>query len=240
MLISHRKEFIFTKTVKTAGTSVESYFERYCMPDGEWSESHGRDEYVSDAGIIGRRSADTSGATWFNHMSAERIRDQIGCDIWNRYFKFTVVRNPFDKMISGFCMHENLKMNYSIQQRAKAFMKRLLGKEKPNEPASERTEVERFRSWVRRGGIIKDRNKYLIDDKECIDYFIRFENLQEGISHVCDQLKIPFEFLKLPEFKKGIRGHQISIEDYYDDETEGIVREAYAWEIERFDYEFPK
>ena len=31
MLISHRKKFIFTKTKKTAGTSVESVFETYCI-----------------------------------------------------------------------------------------------------------------------------------------------------------------------------------------------------------------
>ena len=53
MLISHRKQFIFTKTVKTAGTSVESYFEQFCKPDGEWQESHAHEEYVSKSGIIG-------------------------------------------------------------------------------------------------------------------------------------------------------------------------------------------
>ena len=53
MLISHRKKFIFMKTVKTAGTSTESYFEQYCMPDGEWQQSHGRDEYATKTGIIG-------------------------------------------------------------------------------------------------------------------------------------------------------------------------------------------
>jgi hypothetical protein len=31
MLVSHLKKFIFTKTKKTAGTSVESVFEPYCM-----------------------------------------------------------------------------------------------------------------------------------------------------------------------------------------------------------------
>ena len=41
MLISHRKQFIYTKTAKTAGTSVESYFEKYCMPEGKWQFSHG-------------------------------------------------------------------------------------------------------------------------------------------------------------------------------------------------------
>ena len=55
MLVSHRYKFIFTKTVKTAGTSIESYFEKYCMPEGEWKESHNREEYVSETGIIGYR-----------------------------------------------------------------------------------------------------------------------------------------------------------------------------------------
>ena len=58
MLISHRKRFIYTKTVKTAGTSVESYFEPYCMREGEWSFSHSRAEYVSEAGIVGIRTGE--------------------------------------------------------------------------------------------------------------------------------------------------------------------------------------
>ena len=51
MLVSHRYKFIYTKTRKTAGSSVESYFEPFCMPDGEWTQRHLREEYVSDAGI---------------------------------------------------------------------------------------------------------------------------------------------------------------------------------------------
>jgi len=47
MLVSHRYRFIYTKTIKTGGTSVESYFEPYCMADGEWTESQKRDEYIS-------------------------------------------------------------------------------------------------------------------------------------------------------------------------------------------------
>ena len=102
MLISHRKRFIFIKTVKTAGTSVESYFEKYCMPEGEWQEAHTRDEYVSEEGIIGYRGPDASSSTWYNHMSAQKLLDLAGRDIWDSYFKFTVIRNPFDKLISAF------------------------------------------------------------------------------------------------------------------------------------------
>lgn len=222
MLISHRKNFIFTKTVKTAGTSIESYFEQYCMPDGEWLESHHRDEYVSDSGIIGYRGPDSSQSTWYNHMSAKTIRDLIGLDIWEHYFKFTVVRNPFDKLISGFFMFENQALNRGI----------LINKEK--------TEVERFREWVQNRDVFVDRDKYLIDGQECVDFFIHFENLYEDIKYLSDRLAISFEPSRLPQFKKGIRHHRIPIQDYYDHETEQLVRHIYEWELKRFGYDLPK
>lgn len=64
MLISHRKKFIFTKTNKTAGTSIESYYERFCMPVGEWEESHAREEYISDTGVIGYRGSNPTKYTY--------------------------------------------------------------------------------------------------------------------------------------------------------------------------------
>jgi hypothetical protein len=48
MLISHRKRFIFFKTSKTAGTSVESFFEKFCYAEGEWKFSHAREETISE------------------------------------------------------------------------------------------------------------------------------------------------------------------------------------------------
>lgn len=240
MLVSHRKHFIFTKTEKTAGTSVESYFEQYCMPDGEWQESPSRDEYVSEAGIIGYRGSDVSASTWYNHMSAKKIRDLTSQEIWDRYFKFTVIRNPFDKLISGFFMFENRKKNYSNTQLLKIFAKRVLDRGNPIDRVKGNTEIERFRCWIRKGGSIVDRNKYLIDEQVCIDYFIEYENLHEGIKHVCDRLSIPFEPSRIPEFKKGIRHHRIQIQDYYDHATKQIVEKIYAWELERFGYNLPK
>lgn len=103
MLVSHRYRFIYTKTVKTAGTSVESYFEPYCMKEGEWSFSNQRDEYISDAGIIGYRGKNRpDNCVWYNHMSAREIKNLLGQDIWDSYFKFCVVRNPFSKAVSWY------------------------------------------------------------------------------------------------------------------------------------------
>ena len=79
MLISHRYRFIYTKTAKTAGTSVESFFERFCMPEGTWRQLHERNQHVSPEGIIGCRRAEIPpGTTWWNHMPAAEVKELIG------------------------------------------------------------------------------------------------------------------------------------------------------------------
>jgi hypothetical protein len=107
MLISHKKQFIYTKTIKTAGTSVESYFEKFCMPEGDWEFARTREEYVGKEGIIGYRGIEARGKKWRNHMSAIEIRNNIGKAIWDSYFKFCVIRNPFDKLVSRFFFLRN-------------------------------------------------------------------------------------------------------------------------------------
>ena len=89
MLLSHLNRFIYTKTLKTAGTSVEIYFQDACVPIGEYvSLSHHTEEMLTPAGIIGYRGPDLSGRTWYNHMSATRIRALVGPETWEWYYKF--------------------------------------------------------------------------------------------------------------------------------------------------------
>ena len=240
MLISHRKKFIFTKTVKTAGTSVESFFEKYCMPEGEWNEAHAREEYVTDTGIIGYRGRNRGSQTWYNHMPASTIRDLIGPEIWDQYFKFTVIRNPFDKLVSGFYFFSSKKnRTYTFGDQVTAYTKKLLKQGKPIERVTGKSEIERFRNWIKLGGTIIDRNKYLIDGQVCVDYFIQFEDLFGGVQDVCTHLSIPSSEVKLPTLKKSKKNKEFSVKEHYDAETEAIVRRRYAWEFEQFNYEMP-
>lgn len=40
-LISNKKKFIYIKNVKVVGTSIESYFEKYCIPfEKDYKQSH--------------------------------------------------------------------------------------------------------------------------------------------------------------------------------------------------------
>ena len=243
MLISHRKKFIFTKTKKTASTSVESYFEKYCMPEGQWVFSHAKEEYVGKEGIIGYRGGNRRKQIWYNHMPAAKIRDRIGTSLWNSYFKFTVVRNPFDKLISGFYMQEKRLRNYNTAQRLWIIAQKLSGKANPRDYIVGDSQIERFRSWIRNGGAaggaMLDRNKYLINGDICIDFFIRYEDLENGIKHICDKLDIAFEPENIPDFKSGMRNKQFSLSEFYDQETINVVNSLYAFELNHFGYTAP-
>lgn len=85
MLVSHTHRFIYTKTVKTAGTSVEAYFEPLCMPPGTWDLSGPREETVTETGIVGYRGPTRPGTApvWYNHMPAAEIRTRLGSETWN-------------------------------------------------------------------------------------------------------------------------------------------------------------
>lgn len=237
MLISHRKRFIYTKTIKTAGTSVEAYFEPYCFPENAWEFSHDCGEYTGETGIVGRRGSDKQGSTWFNHMSAKLVRKQIGDTIWNEYFKFCVVRNPFDQLVSAFHYRESkYDPNTKKFPRSRTFRD---SNEKFLAAIHDKSPVERFRIWIAWGGVVGDRNKYMIDDEFCMDYFIRFESLQTDIQQVCATLDIPFEPEKMMRLKSGTRPKELRLSDYYDAKTIDLVVQQYHREISRFGYEPP-
>ncbi len=77
MLVSHRERFIYLKTVKTAGTSVEIFLEPHCRDDAR-TPTHACAEHVSPAGIVGARGPDVDHHRYYNHMPAERVRAAIG------------------------------------------------------------------------------------------------------------------------------------------------------------------
>src|SRR5690242_16177876 len=102
MLVSHTKQFIYLKTTKTAGTSVEIFFQPFCLsPDHPCysSPTHEMNEVISNYGIVGYRGPQPiPKVAFYNHMAAVEIKKWIGSEIWDHYFKFCVIRNPFDKI----------------------------------------------------------------------------------------------------------------------------------------------
>ena len=219
MLISHRKNFIYTKTNKTGGTSVEAFFESYCMPEGQFTPSHGREETISEAGIIGfRGKGDGNSFEWRHHMPARQIREKIGSNIWNSYFKFCVVRNPFDRAVSSFYF------------RCDAVKKKTYNDTHP----------EIFEQWLEENRLGGTARHFSIDGKMCLDFLIRYEHLHEDLETVCQRLDIPWDPEALPKYKSKSRPPEAKPHRLYTAKSRAIVEERLQEEIELLDYEFPK
>lgn len=102
-IISFKHQFVFIKTTKTAGTSIEV----------ELSKIAGDDAVVTPIvpeveGHMPRNYTSADGTPLFSaHMSARAIRKVIGSMSFERFHKFCVEREPVSKCISDFHMRRN-------------------------------------------------------------------------------------------------------------------------------------
>ena len=96
MVISHRHKFIFIKTSKTAGTSLEVFLSDVC----------GEEDVLTPIipHVEPHRPRNFKDGGFFNHMPGQQIAGLISPEIWDNYFKFCVERNPWDKTLSHFHM----------------------------------------------------------------------------------------------------------------------------------------
>lgn len=120
MIISHQHRFIFIKTYKTAGTSLEVFLSQHVGPDAVVTpiipavEPHQPRNHTGRWNLlyelwerpVPRR---TSVRAWsrreryYNHIPARVAMCRVPAHIWG-YFKFTIERNPWDKTLSHYHM----------------------------------------------------------------------------------------------------------------------------------------
>ncbi len=140
------------------------------------------------------------------------------------YFKFTFVRNPFDRFVSTYFYFKkygrdgcgDIEMG-NVVNRYNSLKDFVINFDKIH-----KTEWC-YPHW-------KQQTNWIYKD---IDFIGRFENLQEDFNIVCDKIGIPQQ--ELPHRNKSKHKHYT---EYYDDETRQIVAEKYAKDIEYFGYEF--
>ncbi|MGR9108601.1 MAG: hypothetical protein ACU843_16910 [Gammaproteobacteria bacterium] len=96
MIVSHTHRFIFIKNVKAAGTSIEVFLSQFCQDADIVTPIH--------PVVEPHRPRNSEG--FYNHMPGAEIRERIGEDLWNSYYKFCVERNPWDKTLSYYYMEK--------------------------------------------------------------------------------------------------------------------------------------
>jgi len=213
MILSESGKFIFVHIQKNAGTSIE--------------------------GILRRRFSDVM--LWHGRHGHARsgIRD-IGRSRWDRYYSFTFVRNPWDRMVSWYSMiqQELKKLPADRQASAKPFASPFW-----NQVVTNSHDFDSFlhncTEPVFDGRCLKsyafNQLDYLLDEAGdlAVNFVGRFENLQADSSTVFDHLGIgPGD---LPTFNVSQHGHY---SQYYTGTTRDLVAERFQRDIESFGYRF--
>ena len=232
MIISHRYKFVFIKTNKTAGTSIEIALSQFCGPNDVITPISREDEeirkelgyrgpqnYLSPPWdynfkdvarllIKGRRKH-----RFYNHISASEVRAHGGQQLWDVYFKFCVERNPWDRVIS-------------------LYYHRYRHSSKPRPTICEFIKSNAPLILKRRGSEL-----YKIDGHIAVDRICRFENLTEELEAIRTQLGIS-QKLNLPRAKSQFRKDKKSYRDYFGEEEKAKIAELFSYEISLLGYEF--
>lgn len=211
MIVSHKHKFIFFKTRKTAGSSLQVALAEHCGPDDIITGQYrlGVDDNSHTAGLNMDKFCSTH-----PHPELAQVRAFLGEDIWNSYYKFAFVRNPYDIAVSRY--HWNVK----------------------GKAGGKKTSVDGFHSWVANGNLFdKDRASLYVSRNEYVDldFIGYYENLEEDINYVCSKIGIPG--LQLPQLKSGYRDNS-SYKSFYDEGTKQKVFDFYRSDFYLFGYNF--
>ena len=158
----------------------------------------------------------------FEHKTALETIDHLGWERWNKRFSFTVIRNPFDKVLSHY--------TYRVETNQTELGNRTIS----------------FRDWVRltygeQDATYYDKPKFFMPQHDWIsdesgnilvDKIYRFESLNDDFRRICENLG---RTATLPHVKASKRG---DYRDYYDTDTIDIISDWFKKDLDCFNYSY--
>ena len=225
MIISHTHEFIFIKSHKTGGTSVEAALSQHCSGNDVVTPLIDYKFNRDENGQWIHKSMNPG--SYQQHDDALTIRNSLPEEIWNQYTKISIARNPWDRAVSFFFWEQ--RRNPALHPRKRFY--HYLGV-----PFDELDKLRQlFKEYIRGDWSTNDRF-YFMDDQLCVDYIIRYEHLNDDFARLCEQLDLAPT--PLPHLKSGIRKKSRHYSEFYDEETREIVARRHRNDIKTFGYQF--
>lgn len=230
MIVSHKHRFIFLKTNKTAGTSIEIALSKFCGPDDIITPISPVDEETRRS--LGYRGPQNYLASWyeyrlrdvarlllkgkrkprfFNHITGREVRDLVGKDVWDGYYKFCFERNPYDRVISHYYW---------------------CNRSEPRPPLSSFIHSPRALTLKRRGYEV-----YTLGGQVAVDRICRFEAIAEELEEVRKTIGLP-EPLVLPHAKARHRADSRSYREVLGKEERDWVAQTFGDEMRLLGYHF--
>jgi hypothetical protein len=214
VIVSYERGFIFLKTRKTAGTSVEIALSRTCG-DADVIGPISPDDEELRVREGGRPAQHHDGVS--PHLPARAVRKLIGQPQFRSMVKVAVERNPWDAVVSQYFWVMSYWESRGLERIP--FKQFVLEQPHPGNLA------------------VKNAKVYRIGDRLVADRVLRYESLGDDLAQVWTELGLPGE-PSLPHAKGGTRSDRRPYSEIHDDDTRQRVAELFADMIGEFGYEF--
>ncbi|GAB2780953.1 hypothetical protein GCM10027020_38110 [Nocardioides salsibiostraticola] len=215
MIVSHEHRFIFLKTRKTAGTSVEIALSTVCGPQDIVSPLSETDEVIRrERGGRGPMNFESPplAKKAFAHAPAAQVRTIVGQQVWRDYTKISIERSPWDAIVSLYFWAT---------------------RDEPEPPTFDAfVRSPRVRSLAEANAKI-----YRLRGEVIVEHLMRYESLAEDLTAVWGSLGLPGQ-PDLPVTKAHSRPAGSTAREMYDAETAAIVGEAFAPLVAELGYFF--
>ena len=206
MILSHSRKFIFVHLYKTGGTSIRRCLEKY---DAAYKIHHWAKAKLTSKPVFNSPIAQ-------KHATAKTIRESVGAEVFDRYFSFCFVRNPWAWQVSLY--HYILKNpSHNQHELLKSFQ-----------------DFDEYLAW-RCDGNVQFQKDYLVDDqnKQIVKFIGRMENLNQDFQTICEKLGI--DPPALPHLNQSVNQ---SYRSFYNPRAEARLAAAFKPDIELLGYEF--
>lgn len=195
MFISHKHKFIFIKTRKTAGSSIEKFLRDIHVNTSDYVHAGMPPENLEPVNMKKTKNRKIEHAGW-------KLIGKIYPEEWKSYYKFTVERNSWDKVVSTYFW------------------------QKENGP----WEIGQFDDYIRTQRNLFNRNDwnlYTKNNQLLVDDVIQYTNLHQDFAKIADRLGIPYNNeLETIRLKSKIRKNN-DYRSMYTNETKEIIKSLF-------------
>lgn len=207
MIVSHLHRYLFVAMPKTGTHSVRQALREHLGPDD-----------IEQVGLFvnKRFPFDEIARIGHGHLSVRQVRPFLGDAVCDDYFKFTFVRNPFDRFVS-YCAFMTRQQG-AFDRDPQGTMRHILFELRPMDHVHFQPQ---YTLLTNDAGELE------------MDFIGRVERMQDDYDAICARIGIPSR--PLDKVNGSRRG---DYRQYYDRALMDGVAELYRGDLERFGYTF--
>ncbi len=202
-MISLGHRFLFVHVPKTAGNSIQNVLRDYSEDRLVCVAPH------QDG--VERFEVRSDRYGLHKHSTLAEYQAALGQEQLERLFKFSCVRNPWERAVSRYFSPDRGSVSWD-----------------PDGFAHFLVCVEPLQHYVSLPGLSAPPACF-----DNVDFYIRFECLNDDFRQVCKHIGIPFQPLPVRN-----QSRHAPYREYYDKQSRQLVAEKFAAEIDHFGYAF--